>query len=227
MMLPDNAIDLINRAVDLELTEEERPLFEKLIAEKTEAQELYAELSEATNLIEQLPLEDPPWDIAGAVEAELQSRGTTSQMPGTRRVVWAMAAGLVIAVGILSLDIDTGTERDLVGTIALPDNQLSPLVYLEQGQGWAIAINIDGASDFQLLLEGMEANWQLKASDHKGLEIARAGPQIEIKGHGPMSIRLPLVQNKNMEQLSSPQLIGELVFEGRVYRGDLALRKNQ
>jgi hypothetical protein len=226
MTLQENEINLINRAVDRELTESQRTLFEKLVAGNSEAMALFAELSAMVNQISQLSRPDPPWDIASEVKAKLLSRKTSPQMSNAQKMGWAMAASFVFAVGILNLDINTGTEGDLVGTIAQPENMLAPLVYLAQDQDWVVAINISRATEFRLLLGGLDEKWQLKAAAGSGLEIARVGSQLEIKGRGPVSINLPLVANRPIKSGSSPELEAELALDGKIYQGHLALKKN-
>ncbi len=231
MNLQEKDVHLVHRALDQELLEHEKPHFEKLVAQESDAQNLYQELSQVIDQVNHLPKEDAPYDIAARVaevlEEELAQAGLVqSSSSSGYKGLWAIAASLVVAIGLLSLNIDTSSDAELVGTLVAPEPQLNQLVYLAKDPDWALGLRIVQDSDFQLLLKDVAAGWDLDPGVKNGITLVRDGDQIEITGHGPTELNFPLVSNKQTMVALPPQFRVELTLDERVYSGDLTMKKN-
>ncbi len=229
MNLQEKEVGLIHRALDQELEADEEQEFETLLAQKSDAQSLYQGLSQVIGQVNRLPEEDAPYDIAARVTQALADKSPPvahlqPSSSSSHRSMWAIAASLVIAIGILSLNVKTTSETELVGTLVSPGVTLDELVYLAEDSGWVLGINIVQDSDFRLLLKDVPADWDIESRSLSEVTLVRHDEQIEIIGHGPIELNFPLVDNRSEGNGVPPGFQVELVLDDRVYSGELTLK---
>lgn len=128
-MLNDHARDLINGAVDDELSEPEWAEHEALLAGSEDARTYSEALRALTSLLEQLPPIAPPANLQRRILQQIQlprprrwfTWSAAWMQGGPTSYAAAVAAGLMVAVAIYELTptLDPGTDYpSLVGTLA-------------------------------------------------------------------------------------------------------------
>lgn len=128
-MLNEQAKDLINRAIDQELSETERGTYESLVAGSEEARSYSEAMAQITGLLERMPDVDPPPSLQRNIISQIQlprprawftfSAGWMQGRPVSYGI--AAAAGLLVAVAFFELSPSVRSEPDLsmmVGTLA-------------------------------------------------------------------------------------------------------------
>ena len=143
-MLEDHAKDLINRAIDGELSDAERAECQSLLDSSDEARAYSENMSRLTGLLGEVGSIDPPPELEGRILKQIQLprprkwfTWTAGWMQG-RPMAYGMAAaaGLMVAVAFYELAPQSGMENDissLVGTLARGNGQqgLQQLSFLD------------------------------------------------------------------------------------------------
>lgn len=121
--------DLVQAAVDGELTPEEQERFDTLLGASVEARTLYDDLKRLGDFIEGIPPVEPPASLHAQITQQIELPRQTGAaswlrfdaLPGFLRYGLAGAAAVVLTVAVYQggsqLDPSLGTE-DLLGTIA-------------------------------------------------------------------------------------------------------------
>jgi anti-sigma factor RsiW len=131
---------LIHRAIDGELSEPERRELDSLLESSAEAQEFYRQVADLAVLPSLLPASDAPADLKTRILNEaVRTRQTSTRRAAppqtlgallgslfTPRLVYGLAAGLVIGIGLGALvlkgPISQIDSMDLSGTIIAGDD---------------------------------------------------------------------------------------------------------
>jgi hypothetical protein len=189
-MLEEHAKDLINRAVDGELSEPEAAECQSLLEESGEARAYHEELSRLTGLLGEVEPLEPPLQLQRNILKEIQLPRPRKWF--TRTAGWmqgrpmsygmAAAAGLLVAVSFYELAPRSGMEDDLsslVGTLARGYGQ-NGLVQLS-------SLNIDlPAVQGRVLLSGKDPlkllRFDIDSDTPVEFEVALAGSGLAFGG---------------------------------------------
>jgi hypothetical protein len=124
-MLNERERELINAGVDGELAAADRQAHDDLLAASAEARALRGELLKLAALIEALPEQAPPADLAGRIlqQAEPRSATVVPLRPRWRRaqLPLAFAAGLLVALVVprlAPLGVEPAEQARMSGTLA-------------------------------------------------------------------------------------------------------------
>lgn len=195
-MLSDTHKDLIHRAIDGELSETEKVDFHHLVESSPEARAFYQQLDSLSALPSMLPSQDAPTGlkpgILDAIEKSAVVAGRTSSprsigaMIGslfTPRLVYGMAAGLIlgVAVGALTLRGPVGhlDPLDLSGTIvggktsktlervdsdSFSENQAAGRISVDAGAGLEyIQLELESTQEVAAIIEYDPSAYVLRA----------------------------------------------------------------
>jgi len=195
-MLEEHALELINAEIDGELGPEERAELDALLEASEPARALRAELRKLANLLDGLPEEVPPADLAGRILEDINlperrpafslSRLFASVQPATAG--FAFAAGLLLAVGFYELSpgdrfaVDTS---NMVGTMVMNPKsdvarQTDTMTVQAPGISGTVSISVSG--EFKIL------SFDLASAEQTEIQIALAETGLGFGGiaHGPV-----------------------------------------
>ena len=224
-MLTEKEQELIHRAIDGELSAPDNERFEQLKGESEEAGRLYDDLCRLFDLLEACPDTEPSKDFSATVRDAIER--SRLRKFRNKPFLWAMAASVLMAVGIVNLNqnsgLDNGNNSVLVGTMAGNDLNLSPLVHMEYDSQWTLAISIpDG---FRLDVQGVHTDPTRKNITRGDLEIRNSMQGVTIRSDGPVQTRIPVVAIKPLKTVTSggdtPVVMATLNIGDRIVRGRL------
>ncbi len=188
-MLNENTQELLNRAIDRELSASDRQKFEQLTGEDAGLRRQYDDLTRMVGLLETCPDLDVPVDFSSSVRDKLARPARNTW--GNKRFVWAMAASVLLAAGIVSLNLDSGKKSDLVGTMAENNSLLSKFIHLERGADWVLVIDVPG--EFRLEVQGIRVATTGIADTGGNVRIRNLPDRVVIQGSGSVDVRIPLI----------------------------------
>lgn len=244
-MLDSQTTELINKAIDDQLESGEEATLATLLSRDSEARTLYEQLSAMTSLIEAQPPETAPRDISEAVRARLISPGSEIVAIGaalnrkstknrrTIRAFVALAASMMIAVGIVTISPITDDDAALVGTLARPTAAdqapvLNELIYLVNNGRWAIEIDIKRSVPFELTLRSEDQmgshNPIFSNIDTEDLQITQLASGVKLSGQGPVNTTL-FITDDNFPSIR-PELTGSLSLGNRTLNGRITVTGN-
>jgi len=129
-----NILYLLNSYIDGEISKTEKDELDQLLITSPEVRDLHDELRTVTRLLDEVPVLDPPEYLQDAIERQVRlpvQAHTDSRKPGFwgngwlstnwLRTGFALAAGVVLTVGVYEMGSEPITARDntsMVGTIA-------------------------------------------------------------------------------------------------------------
>ena len=131
-IINQHALDLLNGGIDAELGITEQEELARLLAESGEAREINEELKSFAQLMGELPDLEPPEYLQESIESQIRlpaqnkAPGDKQGFAGTwlsanwLRTGFALAAGVVLTVGVYEMGSEPITEQDatnLVGTV--------------------------------------------------------------------------------------------------------------
>lgn len=132
--LDQHILYLVNRYIDGEITTPEQEELDRLLISSPEAQNLHDELGKLVDMLDEVPEIEPPEYLTGAIERQVRlpvQEHKDGKKPGVWGIEWlstswlgtglALAAGLVLTVGVYEMGSEPNSGRDstsMVGTIA-------------------------------------------------------------------------------------------------------------
>ena len=132
--LDQRTLYLINRSVDGEITASEQEELDRLLSTSPEVHDLHDSLGKVANLLDKAPEIEPPEYLKGAIERQVRLPVQEYKKTANRglwgiewfNMSWlgtglALAAGVVLTVGVYQMDSEPVSDRDsasMVGTIA-------------------------------------------------------------------------------------------------------------
>ena len=144
--LDQHVIDLVNRGVDGELSDQEQQQLDQLKAKSEPVNALYNELLAVARILEETPALEPPEHLQAMIERQIRLPIPDSKSSREKRwLAWvlsapwlrtgfAMTAVAVIAVGLYQMESPTLSPQDnhnMSGTIAkTPGNRQLPVLDL-------------------------------------------------------------------------------------------------
>ena len=191
-----HVLHLINRCIDGETSVAEQEELDHLLNASPEVRILNDELRMVTDLLDEVPELDPPEYLQDAIERQvrLPPQGhSSSKMPGFLGAEWlnakwlgtgfALAAGVVLTVGIYEMDSEPITARDnssMVGTMAkrVPLDQTGTLLD-------AIQLNtarLNGSLELHNKNDLFTLDVQLRSGEPTEVLIDFAGRGLEFDG---------------------------------------------
>jgi len=187
---------LINRCIDGESSSTEKQELDQLLKNSPEVRQLNDELRKVTRLLDEVPTLDPPAYLQDAIERQvrLPAQGhSSSKIPGILKNDWlsakwlgtgfALAAGLVLTVGVYEMGSEPITARDntnMVGTMAKrgPDDQ--PGALLDSIQLNTARLN--GSLELRNKNDLFTLDLQLRSGEPTEVVIDFAGRGLEFDG---------------------------------------------
>lgn len=132
--LDQHILYLVNRSVDGEISATEQEELDSLLITSPEVRDLHDELEKVSNLLDAVPEIEPPEYLKSAIERQVRLPGQEYKKiqksagwgTGWLKASWlgtglALAAGVVLTVGVYQMDSEPMIDRDgasMVGTIA-------------------------------------------------------------------------------------------------------------
>ena len=116
--------DLINGSIDGEITADEQDELDRLLAESSSARKLDLELRSITRILDDLPEVEPPGYLQSAIQRQVRlpaQRAVSASRDGFKggwlnanwlRTGFALAAGVILTVGIYEMGSGPVTDRD-------------------------------------------------------------------------------------------------------------------
>ena len=116
--------DLINGSIDGEITADEQEELDRLLAESSSARKLDLELRSITRILDDLPEVEPPGYLQSAIQRQVRlpaQRAVSASRDGFKsgglnanwlRTGFALAAGVILTVGIYEMGSGPVTDRD-------------------------------------------------------------------------------------------------------------------
>jgi hypothetical protein len=251
-MLHEHTKDLINRAVDRELSEPEKAEFNALLADSQEARSYSDGLTGLVSLLERVPLVEPPGNLQRRILNHIQL--PRPQRWFTWSAAWmqgkpvshgmAAAAGLMAAVAIYELGPVTDTDyAALVGTLARGEglNGVVQLSYLDidlpavhgrvllSGSDDLKLLRFDVASDaqveFEVLLGGSGLTFGGFAQEAEaGTDnFSYSEGNLSVSNFGPQRFTV-ILRDVSAEAAESGGIVVSVSQEGEaLYQGVLSL----
>ncbi len=204
--------ELIHRAVDNELDSDEVPVYEALLAGNEEARIFDQKLRALLEKLTKEPAAEAPFDIADAVKKQLPGSGSANVVQKSRTPLFALAASILVAVGLIGFNLDPVQDQDVVGTLAPQKKQLAELVYMKNEYELAIKAN----SPFVLKVEGDVR--ALKMHSSLGVAIDATDNGFVLTSDGSAALLVPIVRQNPDEVLTA-----SLELEGETLAGDVLL----
>lgn len=210
-MINERIIELINAGMDGELSVPEQRELESALQDSDEAREFQAGLREFSDLLDREASLDLPPGLHGQIVQQIalpaaSRRFRFGDIPGFVRYGMAVAAGLVLTVGLYESQSEPAGERDInsmVGTIMQSDrvngeetldvfafdfDDISSAVSLQRRDGALVLdVVLDSTNPVDITVDFTSDGLQFDAiaqmqSDLNSIEFADQA--IQVKGHG-------------------------------------------
>lgn len=208
-MIEQRIIKLINGAIDSELSASEQIELDEKLAMSSSARHYYTNLKAMTSILDDLPTQAVPHGLHDRISSSITLPGQSAKLsgsnitrrPGQLRYGLAVAAGVLVAVGVYQLGSETGPAdtNQMIGTIAsgqgtilgrhavvLPG--LSSSVTLKQsGTDIILQVELDSIEPVVLSARFLDSGLRFKsvAQIDSGLDFSQPGNQeIRMSGHG-------------------------------------------
>jgi len=170
-MLEQRTLELINAEIDGELLPEERAELEGILASSSDARAMRAELQKLANLMDTMPQQAPPEDLAERILQQVRlpdgrpsfSLAALFSSLQPAPIGLAFAAGLLVTVGVYELSPGHRSDVDpasIVGTMVLDPklqtaSQADSLVI--SGPGVSGTVSLSSAGKLQVLSFDLES----------------------------------------------------------------------
>jgi len=131
-LIDQHVLDLLNGSIDGELNASEQAEFDQLMASSEHVRDLNEELTAISSLLDRVPEREPPDYLQSAIEKQVRLPVVNNGPDGKQgffgswlnanwlRTGFALAAGVVLTVGVYEMGSEPITEQDsanLVGTV--------------------------------------------------------------------------------------------------------------
>ncbi len=227
-MISEDQQQLINRALDGELTDAEEKAVQTLLSEDAEFFAEYESLRQTLALFDEIKPVRPPENLAARIQAALPTQAkdtpaTAASAGGSGSGFWglALAAVLVLGVGIFIVDsqfMDDSAlnETELVGTLASADKSsaanlhLSGLVSIKVSAAQpatpgTVVLEVKSRESYTLYLEGVPGTLVAAAAPGE-VVLHRDGSRLRISGYGGREVLLHYSQAEDEELILDARL---------------------
>jgi len=208
-MLEQRTLDLINAEIDGALGPVEQVELDAILAESADARAMKAELQKLANLMDGLPEQIPPEDLAERILKRVRlpvqrpawSRGSRFSSLQPAPIGLAFAAGLLVTVGVYELSPGHRAEVDpasIVGTMVLnpgarPASQADSLVISAPGVSGTVSLSaagniqvlsfdLDSATETEIAIALSEAGLSFGGIARVAASGATADETYEVSG---------------------------------------------
>lgn len=242
-MLDERLAELIQADIDGELGAEQRAEVSRALEASEEARVYHSEMLRVARLMAETPDQDPPFGMRKRIldSIELPAAGTSWFRPASYG--FAMAAGVLLAVGVISIapmgDRDLGS---LVGTMVNDGQDISNQaedgltidlaeingqVWLKDlDHAWAVEFELESEMPVDVMVDlndtGMRFGGYADQAGYQGEEVLKvSGGEVRVVNQGTRHFVLFL---RNIpEQKVNPQEIGiAVILQGEnIYQGYL------
>ena len=136
MWLDDRTLELVQLTIDGEATESDRAELDAILTNSAAARAMYEAMRDVARQLDEVPMAEPP-HVRPVVMEKIRSRPTVWRRPPPaavfrRRtvlaVIYAVAAAIVIGVGVDRLLVDRVRPQESAASMVAPDVNDWPLV---------------------------------------------------------------------------------------------------
>ena len=245
-MLDERLAELIQADVDGELGPEQRAEVTQALEQSEEARVYHSEMLRVARLMTETPEQDPPWGLRQRILDSIELPAMSAGWFRPASYGMAMAAGVVLAVGVLSIAPMGNKELgSLVGTMVsngqdiprgaeagldINHPEIKGQVWLKNlDEAWVVEFDLEskGAVDVTIDLNntGMRFGGYADQAGYTGEEqLQVSGGEVRVVNQGTRHFVLFL--RSIPEQQVSPQEIriamnrqGEMIYQGSLQSG--------
>ena len=205
-MIEQRIKELVNGAIDGELTDAEQAELDEQLMQSEEARRYQGGMMKLDTFLQELPIETFPRELHDEItrnvrlpERSVSSRLSFGDWPAFARYGFPVAAALLLAVGIYQFDADTmapGNLDQMIGTIA-PGNAVELDSYSFRTDGLSSSVDLERRSDTIVLsvelesVQPVELNIDFTSTDLE-YDSLLANPQDGLEFFGDLALGIRL-----------------------------------